>query len=167
MDIFKSFFGFVFLINVSLVNAAVVNDVVVFNKILQPDDFITWEHDMTRYGYDPINGDDNFTLTIEARDVDDAPGKDPLERPFFMISQGEGRTYGRVFMQDLEFENGSPIYIEGDGVVRPRFTILEGSVWVGSATLTMNIPAAIPLPGTFALFASGLMCFLVKLASKR
>jgi hypothetical protein len=161
MKAFLSLIASAFLLTCStLVSAYPVTDVVVLNKILDTGDFVSWEHDMTQYGYDPAIGYVDFTLTLEVRDAEDAPWKvDWMGRPFYMLSQGQGRSFGRIYMEDLVFSRGeTPIHIEDDGVARPRLTILEGSVWIGSATFTVDIPqTSLPEPGIAVLLGLGLL----------
>lgn len=159
MKTFTSFTAALFLLTCStLISAYPVTDVVVFNKILTEP--IRWQHDMTKYGYDPAVGYSDFTFTLEVRDAEDAPWKvDWTERPFYMLSQGQGRSFGRIYMEDLVFSEGdTPIYLPPDGVVRPRLEILEGKVWLGRATLTIDIPrTSIPEPGIAVLLGLGLL----------
>lgn len=160
MKIFLSFIVSVFLLTCSfLVSAYPVTDVVVFNKTLGVGDFVSWEHDMTQYGYDPADGYSDFTLTLEVRDAEDAPWKLDEDRPFYMLSQGHGRSFGRVLMEDLVFSEGeTAIYLEADGVARPRFAVLEGNIWIGSAILTIDLPqTSIPEPGIAVLLGLGLL----------
>ncbi|MDF3013430.1 MAG: hypothetical protein K0Q78_1634 [Cellvibrio sp.] len=160
MKTFLSLIGSAFILVCSAVaNAYPVSDVVVFNRILQAGDSISWEHDMTQYGHDPADVYRDFILTLEVRDAEDAPGKMDEDRPFYMLAQGQGRTFGRIGMEDLIITEGdTPIHLEDDGVVKPFLMIMEGSVWIGSATLTMDLPnTSIPEPGIVMLWGMGLL----------
>lgn len=135
-----------------LAKAYFVEDIVTFNRVLQVNDVLVWSHDLTKYGYVPGTRNSQFSLTLETRDLDDTPGKDDNARPFYMLSQGQGRSYGRVLMEDMVKREGSVIHIEPNGMVRPLFTILEGEVWIGRAIARVNIPDPVVLPEPSSLW---------------
>lgn len=140
-----------------LAKAYLVEDVITFNRSLQTNEPLAWVHDLTQYGYVPQTPYTGFSLTLELRDLQDAPGKDVLDRPFFMLTQGQGRSFGRVLMEDLVL--GGVIHIDANGMVRPSLTILEGEVWIGRAIARVELPDTIPVPepGIIWLLALGLL----------
>lgn len=164
MNRFLSVIGSVVLLTCApLAKAYLIEDVVTFNRTLQVNEPLVWVHDLTRYGYVPEAPFNQFSLTLEMRDLQDYPDKDVLERPFFMLTQGQGRSFGRVLMEDLVM--GGVIHIDSNGMVRPALTILEGEVWIGRAIVRMDIPdpVAVPEPGSLWLLLLGLPLLVVRL----
>jgi len=151
MNRFLSLIGSVVLLTCApLAKAYIIEDVITFNRTLEVNKPLVWVHDLTKYGYVPNTPYNQFSLTLELRDLQDYPDKDVLDRPFFMINQGPGRTFGRVLMEDIEASG--VIYIDPKGMVRPGLTILEGEVWIGRAILRADIPDPLPVPEPSSLW---------------
>ncbi len=149
-----------------LAKAYLIEDVITFNRALQANESLGWVHDLTQYGYVPETPYTQFSLTLEMRDLQDAPGKDVLDRPFFMLTQGQGRSFGRVLMEDLVLDDGaSAIHIDANGMVRPSLTILEGEVWIGRALVRVDIadPVPVPEPSSLWLLVLGIMLLAIRL----
>lgn len=149
MNWFLSLIGSVVLLTCApLAKAYIIEDVITFNRELSEP--LVWTHDLTQYGYVPNTPYNHLSLTLELRDLEDYPDKDVLDRPFFMLSQGQGRSFGRVLMEDIDA--AGVIYIDANGMVRPRLTILEGEVWIGRAILRADIPGPLPVPEPSSLW---------------
>lgn len=144
-----------------LAKAYIIEDVITFNRTLEVNEPLVWVYDLTAYGYVPDTPYNELSLTLELRDLLDYPDKDVLDRPFFMLTQGPGRSFGRVLMEDIE--EGGIIHVDARGMVRPALTIMEGEVWIGRAILRMDIsdPLPVPEPGTLWLMLLGAITLLV------
>ena len=139
----------------SLSHAYIVEDVLTFNKVYNPGHFVTLAHDMRKYGFVPDGTRPSFTLTLEIRD----PKNGKWEWPFYMVSQGHGFDFGRVPPEGFVI-NPDPFFINNDGYSTARFTVLEGSIWIGRSILTMDIKP-IPAPGSGVLLVVGVVGMLL------
>lgn len=146
-----------------LAKAYIIEDIVTFNQTLEASDGLVWSHDFTQYGYVPNTPYERFSLTLELRDLQDYPDKDVLDRPFFMLTQGQGRSFGVVLMEDLVADG--VIHVDAQGMVRPALTILAGEVWIGRAIARMEIsdPLVLPEPGSLWLMMLGMLLLAVRL----
>jgi hypothetical protein len=149
-----------------LATAYPIENIVTINRVLQVDEPLNWVHDLTLDGYVPGTAYDQFSLTLELRDQQDYPDKDVLDRPFFILYQEQGRSYGRVTMEDLVVDG--PIHIDANGLVRPGLVIMEGEVWIGRAIVRAEIsdPLVVPEPGSLGLLVMGLLLMAVRVRSK-
>lgn len=149
-----------------LAKAYIIEDVVTFNRTLEVNEPLVWTHDLTQYGYVPESPYTSVSLTLELRDLQDYPDKDVLDRPFFMLTQGQGRSFGRILMEDIEA--GGIIHVDANGLVRPALTILEGEVWIGRAILRADIPDPlnVPEPSSLWLMVLGLLLLAARLRPK-
>lgn len=167
---FLSLIGSVLLLTCApLAKAHLIEDVIIFNRALNTSKPLIWSHDLTRYGFVPGSSYSQFSLTLELRDLQDAPGKEDIDRPFFMLAQGPGRSFGRVVMEDLVVnDRDSAIHINAKGIVRPMLTIMEGDVWIGRAIVRVNIPERVVVsePGSLLLLALGGLLCAVRLRAK-
>lgn len=168
MNRFLSVIGSVVLLTCApLAKAYIVEDVVTFNRTLEVNEPLAWTHDLTQYGYVPETPYNWLNLTLEMRDLQDYPDKDVLDRPFFMLTIGQGRSFGRILMEDIE--EGGITHLNAKGMMRPALTILGGEVWIGRAIVRMDIadPVPVPEPGSLWLMLLGLMLLAVGVRPKR
>lgn len=161
MNRFLSLIGSVVLLTCApLAKAYIIEDVITFNRTLEANDRLAWTHDLTQYGYVPETPYTSLSLTLELRDLQDYPDKDVLDRPFFMLTIGQGRSFGRILMEDTE--EGGITHLDTKGMMRPALTILGGEVWIGRAIVRMGIadPVSVREPDTLWLMLLGTVTLL-------
>ncbi len=132
--------------------AYLVEDVLTFNKVYTTGHSVVLAHDMRKHGYVPDGNtpsDATYTLKLELRD----PKNRQYEWPFYMVSQGHGFDFGRVDPIGYVIDP-DPFFINKHGYSDARFTVLEGSIWIGRSILTMDIKP-ITAPGTGVLLIVG------------
>lgn len=141
----------------SLSHAYIVEDVLTFNKVYNSGDFVTLAHDMRKHGFVPDGTTPSFTLKLELRDPNNGQWED--QWPFYMVSQGHGFDFGRVSPEGFVI-NPAPFFINSKGYSDARFTVLEGSIWIGRSILTMDIKP-VPTPSSGVLLIVGVVGMLL------
>jgi hypothetical protein len=155
MKIYRLVSAVVLLFVASFSHAYIVEDVLTFNKVYNPGHFVTLAHDMRKHGFVPDGTLPSFTLKLEIRD----PKNNKWEWPFYMVSQGHGFDFGRVQPEGFVI-NPDPFFINREGYSTARFTVLEGSIWIGRSILTMDIKP-IPAPSSGVLLVVGVVGMLL------
>lgn len=153
--LFSSVYLAVLLLCSSLAQAYIVEDIVVFDQYLSHDEYVSWVHDLSQYGLTPGMPRPDFIMHIEVFDLDDYPGKEDRERPFFSLSQGHGRQFGRIAEYGIIVDQGDMPYIDSDGKIDIRLLISDGNVWLNRVVLTVDI-TPIPAPASMGLLMFGL-----------
>ena len=157
MKIYRLVSAVVLLFVASFSHAYIVEDVLTFNKVYNPGHFVTLAHDMQKHGFVPDGTLPSFTLKLEIRDPKNAKWED--QWPFYMVSQGHGFDFGRVTPEGFVI-NPDPFFINREGYSTARFTVLEGSIWIGRSILMMDIKP-IPAPGSGVLLVVGVVGMLL------